>query len=430
MIFLKYRSRVSVDSVNASMWTRSSSAASLRTAWRLRGVPVRFKCAASGQLLDSVSHARLSQLLDSSENVQAASAHCRCSNEHQALIAMAASRGMFLERNVYLPLIKSLHVEGRSVAEAVREMLESGIQPSEKMWKGIDMSADEVARASLRTLKMLLSCGENQRAEALFDSMLERGVAQGVHLSIMLGTCHNSNEQRALIARYTSSGAAMTPHLYAFLLRKLISEGGALEPVLHEMDALNLVPDHQTQVMVWNALDGSDSLKDVIAAGEYERANEKFDRMLERGSAFSEHMDMMLTRVCRNSDEQLALIPRYTCTSHEHTNEMNPHLYAIILRQLISENRPLELVLHAMGELGLEPDMRIKALLESGDFAKLRAARIKALLESGLFPPPRPVPAPRPLPTLDIFPPPGHVATPMSLTTIGLFPPPRRVPTP
>eukprot|EP00238_Polyblepharides_amylifera_P005586 CAMPEP_0196582928 /NCGR_PEP_ID=MMETSP1081-20130531/41302_1 /TAXON_ID=36882 /ORGANISM="Pyramimonas amylifera, Strain CCMP720" /LENGTH=400 /DNA_ID=CAMNT_0041903651 /DNA_START=30 /DNA_END=1232 /DNA_ORIENTATION=- len=198
-----------------------------------------------------------------------------------------------------------------------------------------------------------------QEAWQIYNDMLDRGVANEYHSTVMLKTC-GGDQQRSMLSSMRSAGITPTVATYNTLVSTLVLEGrlNEAEELLEEMQEEGVEPDNRIK----EALRGFDlpmsRLKELTrhqqrrGAGE-DQALQLFEYMLSNGVLETVHMNATM-RLCQGSQEQRRMLERVQAKGVE------PDLFTwtTIISQLMLEGLESEAegVIEEMRAAGLGAD--------------------------------------------------------------------------
>ena len=316
---------------------------------------------------------------------------CRGSSvEQKALVERAEVHGVVPNVATFTMMLSLLRFEGREeeAREMLAEMERRGIEPNERTRMALSRSGEDLSKLRAAELQRLLAAGDTVGAQALFDGLLERGLANSFQLGIMLMLCSSSTEQKALVERVEARGVAPEVSTFNMILRQLRFEGREEEAreMLAEMEQRGVEPNERTRATLSRSDDilsrqRASRLQQLLAEGDAVGAQALFDGLLERGHANVFQLGIMLLN--RDSSEQRALLER----AEAHGLAPGVSTFNVMLSRLLLEGREEEAreIQMEMERRGIEADKHTEAALSRSEeeLSKHRTAQLKRLVATG-----------------------------------------------
>ena len=312
----------------------------------------------------------------------------------------AERAGVSLTTWCYNSLMMQLQVEGRTEElGAVVKAMEVADVPFDDYthYTLEEVSLDDLSRMRRAQLLRLLERNLPSAitaAWALFDGLLERGLADEHQLNVMLTrACDGSAEQRELNARCEETGMALTAMAFNPLLATLQVEGCAdeLDAILNEMDERGVERNERTERALELATATeqisrmrTSKLTKLLRMGQHEAAWALYAQLLERGAADSHNVATMSMHACDTGAARRALLTEAEAKGVT----LSARCYHSLMSQLQLEGREDEMaaVAEKMAEKGLkeaEQRRRIDTKTEdSQGLARMRGAELVRLLRN------------------------------------------------
>ena len=181
---------------------------------------------------------------------------CYTTEQMKELVDAMQKGGVALNAATYNTYVRALVVEG-NVAEAKRvvneDMKRKGVHPNHHTRLALTLPASNLNRIRSTTLKQWLKEGGDDAMAAawkLFDELVERGVADVFHFSIMLKACHDTKQMKELMDNSMQQvGVVPDVAIYTTYVVRLMIEHNATEAkkvVYTDMKRMGVQPNHRT----------------------------------------------------------------------------------------------------------------------------------------------------------------------------------------
>ncbi len=281
--------------------------------------------------------------------------------------------GIEPDTSTYNILLNQLRIEGKAdeVDGLVREMEGRGVQPCERTRAVLEMPVEQLEVRRSGELARLVRAGDAKAARELLECMMACGVANEVHVGVLLKAQRTVEEVRALIERAEAEGIALGVAPFNLLLSRLILEGrdGEKGDVLEMMAERGIEADERTrQTLEYSAAALSRmrtaEMMQLLQSGDNDAVRASYDRLLAAGVADSFQLGVaMLT--CGSAEEQLRMIEAAEARRVAPGTSQFNCVLARLQRDGRASPSAREWVLGEMSRRGLEPDGDTRKMLEA-----------------------------------------------------------------
>ena len=240
-------------------------------------------------------------------------------------------------------------------------------------------------------LRQMITEGDRNGAQELFDAAKATGAADVLHWSMMLRLCNTSEERRRMMEEMAEAGLKLTDVTYEILVKQLMLEGKYKEARAvqeMEMPSAAIIPTKHTESLLvqpelkWSKM-RFDQLQGFIKSNAVELADECFEILKANGVANVFEWTLM-QGLCDTSVERCRMIKEMA----EAGVKPSVMTYTNLAKQLMIEGKYQEaraVVEMQMPAAGIMPDDRTHAVFEKPEevWSRMRTKHLQSLLNRG-----------------------------------------------